>query len=83
MYIDADKEKEIRNMKNRLKEILKQREWTYMDLALKTKLDPAHISKIANEQGGVNLKTAIIIAGALDMPVEQIFVRESEKIPEP
>jgi len=67
-------------MKNRLKEILEERDWTYMDLALKTKLDPAHISKIANEKGGVNLETAMIIANALAMPVEQIFISEPKPV---
>jgi len=83
MYIGVDKEKEMRNMKNRLKEILEERGWTYMDLTLKTKLDPAHISKIANEKGGVNLETAMIIAKALAMPVEQIFVPEPNKVTKP
>jgi len=49
---------------------------SYTDLTMKTGLDSTHISKIANENGGVNLETAMKIARALDLSIEEIFVPE-------
>jgi len=67
-------------MTNNLKRILDERGMTYMDLTLKTGLDPAHISKIVKDNKGVHVETALKIAKALDMKVEEIFVPESEKV---
>lgn len=60
-------------MKNRLKELRAERQWSQVDLAERLNVSRQTINAIENERYDPSLPLAFQIARAFEMPIESIF----------
>ncbi|MEO3727934.1 helix-turn-helix transcriptional regulator [Pseudomonas syringae] len=60
-------------MKNRLKELRAERQWSQVDLAERLNVSRQTINAIENERYDPSLPLAFQIARAFEMPIEDIF----------
>lgn len=60
-------------MKNRLKALRAERNWSQVDLAERLKVSRQTINAIENERYDPSLPLAFQIARAFDLPIESIF----------
>ena len=64
------------NLRNRLNRVLHERGLAEGDVALVARLDQGHLNRIKNGRVKPNLVTALRIANALGVPVQQLFYLE-------
>jgi DNA-binding XRE family transcriptional regulator len=73
------KKAKLRLKENKVKEVLATMGMSQQELADRIGTNRGHISKIANQRSpAVSLPIAIKIAKELKMPVEELFIIESE-----
>lgn len=60
-------------MKNRLKELRAERQWSQVDLAERLNVSRQTINAIENERYDPSLPLAFQIARTFEMPIEDIF----------
>jgi len=66
-------------MNNRLKDVLRERNITQSDFADKVKISKSTLSNIINDKQNATLETAIDIARALNLKVEDIFIKQRSR----
>ena len=66
-------------MNNRLKDVLRERNITQSDFADKVKISKSTLSNIINNKQNATLETAIDIVRALNLKVEDIFIKRRSR----
>ena len=65
-------------MKNRLKVLRAERDWSQQDLAARLEVSRQSVNAIATGRYDPSLPLAFRIADIFDMTIEEIFLREEE-----
>jgi DNA-binding XRE family transcriptional regulator len=68
------------NLRNRLNRVLHERGLAEGEVALVARLDQGHLNRIKNGRVKPNLVTALRIANALGVPVQQLFYLEPTRV---
>ena len=63
-------------MKNRLKVLRAERDWTQQDLAMRLEVSRQSVNAIETGKYDPSLPLAFRIADVFDAPIEQIFLRD-------
>jgi len=66
-------------MKNRLRELRAERDWSQLDLANRLSVSRQTINAIETQKYDPSLPLAFKIAGLLELPIEQIFSAEAPR----
>lgn len=69
-------------MRNKIEDFLEEKNMTQRELAVKAGLAESQINTIIRTQPNVTMDTASKIANALNVSIEQIFIKEPEIIKE-
>lgn len=69
-------------MKNRIEDFLKKSGMTQRELAVKADIAESQLNTIIRTQPNVTMETALKIAIALNVTIEELFVDKSESIKE-
>lgn len=70
-------------MKNKIEDFLKKSGMTQRELAVKADVAESQLNVIIRTHPNVTMETALKIAIALDVTIEELFVEKPESIQEP